>query len=306
MPILPRILAAVCSPAGREALQHRSLYPRAIVTFLPALLFAACRSTPPVPQPPAPVDTVITPPQPLLSPPATLQPDSTWYITHSLTITRESGAELVDSARYQERIHAVLHNATASRWVLTLQSDSGHRRVLPMQNSTDSLIAPTSDTTSLSLRVLLDVEQGASIPLEPSRTCISARSLLSPLITAILTRHLLQIPRNTPELLRYVTCYLELSTVTSVQLSPTDEQSSNNGILQSRTRVSLSADSSKFLPMNLSGSFTGAVQSFGRRYQLPDSMKIITTGELLFRSSAREQRIQQSVETTLRRQSSRF
>lgn len=305
MPILPRIPAVASSPAGNDATWSLSRGALVRAPLLAALLLAGCRSIPPVPQAPAPVDSAIAFIPPVLPTPSILQSDSGWYMTRSLTTTHESQAQIADSAQYEERIHVLLRSTAPSRWMLTLQSDSGHRQAPSRQDSRDSLRVSITDSIPLSARAMFDEQDSASIVIEPSENCVSPQSLLSPLIALLFSRHLTGAAGNAPETLHYTTCYPGSLVTTRVQLPRTNDSPPANGVVYHRITILLSADSTKFLPMELSGTMVGATQSFGRDHQLPDSLKISAIGELFFRNSLREQRIHQTVETTFHRYVSR-
>lgn len=276
--------------------------------FVAIATLAACARTTPVPTPSAPVQPVAVPP-PVVSEPSPnrstlIAPDSALYDVTSTVIgsdTQVSSAPR-DSVIYREVIASILTIGRDSSIAVTARSDSGYQlprgRELPPEIITKPRI-PIHVSVQRDLRTqqLLNT----TIPAE----CSSAATLVSPVLPTLVLQSVIQRRRESRVMrdsLSYIACQAGVSVQYILRVIPesTPTTRSSNDSLSYTITGTVVADSSRALPMRMSGQISGDAQlsGFSDARLFPAKVTINFRSDLLFQSTARTQRFHQRVTTT--------
>jgi hypothetical protein len=271
-----------------------------------ALVVTACAPrTDPPPALPVPVPVEPAPPPVERRPLVALAPDSATYDALSIVVTteRSPGTAVTDSVSYTESIRAVLSGDVAPRYRVTLISDSGYN--LPPDR------LPPPETVRKEVQPVISTRYFGASPTEnlaqadTTVACPSQPSLVSPLLTNAIAQYLLNASRH--EIVRraaldYKVCSAGVFRTISGYIEydidrNTPAQVQTSFVIQ----ASISADSSRALPMRVSGTMMGTMTTMPGSdvHVLPDSLELQLITEIIAQSSTRMQEFQQRVTTRL-------
>lgn len=253
----------------------------------------------PTPEPLPPVraeSTTMSPPRRTF----VLRNDSAVYEVTSTVMTSEvSGTGTVsDSVIFREMIRVSLAAAGNQRFSISFLSDSGYR--LPSGRTIPLDLARKAHTPA---RAIATIDQTSSrvVGSVTAPDCSQHASLVSPALSYIMGYAVLRRTGrgSVSDSLSYSTCSSGVVTSNHMVVMWQEETSadSSSGAL----RGSVSADSSRALPMKSIGRFTGTttVLSAGDSTVLPHEFELRTETQLTVTSAAREQSFRQRVWTKL-------
>lgn len=283
---------------------------KSCAAILGVLLLAAC-SPPsnPVPAPlpvplPAPPHVPVTTPIPV----PILAEDSADYFIRTLVLTTQDSLGVTvrrDSLVATERAHALVALNNGMTFSLRVRSDSGYRI------STDRMPPPETVRTAYSgvdvQTALQRVHLAMRFNTDTLAPCSAFPSLISPLSASLLARYLVadssvSIQTDT---VTFSTCDAGVSRAYSVVLRSTRDLANP---FESKIVGEFHADSSRALPMRLTGNLTGtaSVSPNTGELPLPESLRIRLTIRLAataeLSGSRRMQSYQQEVETLFQRE----
>jgi hypothetical protein len=270
------------------------------------LLVAACSRRVDIPTP-GPVPEPVEPPTPVVEARTLLMlaPDSATYDAHSTVVTVErSGTGLLpDSASYSETIQATLVTDLTSRYRLKISSDSGYRLPADRQPPPETVRKDSAAITNSQL--LGGNEAGESIVRDTAAPCSSKPSLVSPLLTSVLARYLLTASTSDsvrPTRLQYTICSAGvLRTVSGVLEYDVGQHARDRSTVVFAIQAAIHADSSRALPMRISGTMKGnvTIQSGRDAGILPPDVELRLTSDINAASSSKSQHFEQRVTTRL-------
>lgn len=277
-----------------------------------ALSMAACGRRP-EPMPPVPVP-VPAAPTPIPTEPASLlilAADSAWYdVSSTVTTTERSAAtSRIDSASYTEAMRLVLMiDATAGgpgTFRLRLLSDSGY--ALPIDRSAPPETIRKDTLPMISEQLLESNGTVRHAANADSTVCRSTSSLVSPLLTSSIALYLSRASHALAAASTELSYRICSAGVERHLVGTINHQGGTSGVRTSPTRIGIDAridtDSSKALPMHLTGTLTGTatITAAEESYVLPTSILVETHSLFTAQSSIRQQRFEQRVVTRLTR-----
>lgn len=270
-------------------------------------ILVACARTTPVPAPSTPVQPVVSPP-PVVSQPFPIRstliaPDSALYDVTSTVIGSDADAPSAprDSVIYRELVAGVLTIGQDSSITLIAQSDSGYQlprgRDLPPE-----LVA--RPRTPIRVSVTRDIRTQRILNSPGAPECSPAATLVSPVMPALLLQFVIQTTRESRTIrdsLSYTACQTGVIVHYTLYFSPDSVSATRPADSVFRYRISgtVAADSSRVLPMRMSGQISGNAE-ISRHTQtraLPDEVMIRLQSDLMFQSALRTQRLQQRATT---------
>lgn len=278
-------------------------------TILSALLLAACApASKPVPTPfPAPLP--VPPPAPVAIPIPVpiLAEDSAEYLIRTFVLTTQDslGATIRrDSLVATERANAFVTSTRAGTFSLSVRSDSGFRI------STDRMPPPETVRSAFSVvEVHSELQQPRLVTRFNTDTlapCSAVPSLVSPLSVSILARYLTPDTSASAQIdtISFNVCDAGVSRQYEVVLRSTRDVQNP---FDSKLLGNFHADSSRALPMKITGSLIGraSISPNTRNLPLPDSLRIHLTIRLVATAdpsgARRVQSYEQEVETLFQR-----
>jgi len=219
-----------------------------------------------------------------------------------VTIERSDSMAVLDSTTYAETIRAVLTSDTALRFRLTLTSDSGYG--LPRDRQPPPEAIRKSPQAIVSSQQLDDDVREAPPDEDSTALCPSKPSLVSPLLTGVMAQYLVhasqvQAVRRTmlqyracpAGVLRHIAGFIERDALDGADRPP----------LVLRLQATIRTDSSRALPMRISGAMQGTATAMPASdiAVLPRSLELTFTSQFTAESSTKEQRFEQRVTTRL-------
>jgi hypothetical protein len=220
-----------------------------------------------------------------------------------VTIERPPGTAATDSASYTESIRGVLSSDVAPRYRVTLISDSGYKLPadrLPPPETVRKDVQPVVSTRFFGGPTTENPAQA-----DTTVACPSQPSLVSPLLTNAIVQYLLNASRHEIErraALDYKVCSAGVfRTISGYIEYDTERNTPAQTRMSFLIQASISADSSRALPMRVSGTMTGTVTTMPGTgvHVLPDSLELQLITEIIAQSSTRKQEFQQRVTTRL-------
>lgn len=293
---------------------HRRLVDRFRVSggvplIIAILVVASCTTAPrvavPAP-PPAPTEPTL-PSTTQTFRPSALSPDASTYDVISQVTTTETastGDVVRDSIEYREALHAILALSAGGLASVSLRSDSGYIVVRGRD------MAPEV-AARFKRPIAHVVRQSAStpriVPDSVAGECSSVATLASPLLPALALRLALQTtkePRAARDSLVYSSCQAGtiIRNVIEINSATFEPSSGVADTIRYEIRGAVAADSTRTLPMRLTGQIKGEAFLVHERLQrsLPVHAQVVLQLDLRFENSLRTQRVQQRVVTDYR------
>lgn len=299
------------TPVSARGFRRVHAASRHLVVSVATMFVMACTRTTPGP-------ATVPPAQPVVSPPAILPqasptrsrliaPDSAVYDVTSIVIGSDLDVPSAprDSAVYRELITSTLTIGRDSSITVTAQSDSGYQ--LPRGRDVPPEIAARSKTAyraSVQRELPSQRMRNATVAAD----CSPGATLVSPVMPLLALQFAMQItrePRFGRDSLSYTTCQTGLLIRHTLHIAP---DSGLTAIISRSTAGArgyvisgtIAADSSRALPMRMTGQISGSAELSSRNGVgiLPAELRIKLQTDLSFQSSTRTQRLQQSSTTT--------
>lgn len=266
-----------------------------------------CARTTPVPTPTVPVPPPGSPP-PAASPatparPTIIAPDSGLYDVTSTVIGSDADAASAprDSVIYRELVASILTISRDSSITITVRSDSGYQLPRGRELPPEIIAKPR---TPIRVSVQRDLRTQRLLNSTIAQECSSAATLVSPIMPALVLQFVMETARESRPMrdsLSYTACQAGVLVRYALNffqesISPTR---SADSVFRYRVAGMVTADSSRTLPMRMSGQISGDAEIAHRRAvrTLPDEVMIRLQSDLVFQSAVRTQRLQQRVAT---------
>ena len=252
--------------------------------LLVTVLVSACAPSPvPTPTPePVPAPVLPVPPVPPRIPVPRLVPDSAQYEVQSVVVTIEDSSSTSprqDTVRVMETIQATLVERSTGSFELVVRSDSGYRTSEARQPPPETLrqeFAVLEAVVKLNRSRLVPQMSSDSVP-----ACMTSASFVSPLSVLLFARYVQ--PGATPALeqdsISYRSCYAGVNREYMVKFTTvrTVERPFVTTI-----EGTLHSDSSRALPMRLTGQLNGFASALPANIEapLPFTMTLDLTADL--------------------------
>lgn len=270
------------------------------VCLVTLVLAAACSTRrpqlPPVQPPVARPDSARAPVQPT----APFRHDSAHYLIDALIVTTEEAAiTRPDSSSYRENIHVRVTPRSDSVAEVTLTAADGFRRT--MGDSTTAPMAPELHKhIPVAIRVVLQQDGVLEVDGSQYSSCPSPQSFLTPFLARLLASASISAPGIRADTIGYTICMSDVS-IHSEYVLITSHQQKSQGDRTIDISATLSADSTRYLPMRIAGTVTGTA-TLQNAAATPRSLhvQVLLTADFRFTSAQRIQHISQHTRLTIR------
>ncbi len=284
---------------------HRAL--QRLIQCAATTIVIGCARTTPVPAPTTPVQPVASPPPPLSPPsptrPITITPDSALYDVTSTVIGSDTDVASAprDSVIYHESVASILTIGRDSSITVTVRSDSGYQLPRGRELPPEIIARPR---TPIRVSVTRDLRTQRMLNGPMTSECSPAATLVSPVMPVLVVQFVTQTMRESRTMrdsLLYTACQTGIVVHYTLYFSPDSAPTPRltDSVFRYRIAGTVTADSSRVLPMRMSGQISGdaEISRHNTTRTLPGEVTIRLQSDLTFQSAVRTQRLHQRATT---------